>query len=98
MLLPIPIIADLHRIRQNRQAAIDKNNAIENRKRINHDYCVGDQMMIIVKDPTALGERGKGPFTITQIHANGTVTFLRNSEVFERINIRRIKPYYPSNG
>ena len=37
--------------------------------------------------------RAVGPFTIEQVHANGTVTIMRRPNVYERINIRRIIPY-----
>ena len=94
MLLPIPIITDLNILRSKRQAIIDQNNLRDNRRRRNHDYVVGDQIMLIKNDPAALEDRNKGLYTITQVHANGTVTFMRNEEVFERINVRRIKPYY----
>ena len=94
MLLPIPIIANLQFLREKRQAVIDKNNLRDNRRRRTHDYAVGDQILILVSDPKALSTRTTGPYVITQVHANGTVSFLRNNEVFERINIRRIKPYY----
>ena len=94
MLLPIPIIANLQFLREKRQAVIDKNNLRDNRRRRTHDYAVGDQILILVSDPKALSTRTTGLYVITQVHANGTVSFLRNAEVFERINIRRIKPYY----
>ena len=95
MLLPIPIVVNLQMLRQRRQILIDKNNLRENRRRKQHDYNIGDQMMIIAYKPNALDdERGKGPYAITQVHVNGTVSYMLNEEVIDRINIRRIKPYY----
>ena len=94
MLLPIPIITDLTLLRQKRQAIIDRNNLQENRRRRTHDYTVGDQILVLKKDPAALEARAEGPFTIFQVHSNGTVSFFRKANVIERINIRRIKPYY----
>lgn len=94
MLLPIPIISDLAHLRTKRQATIDKNALNENRRRKSHEYNVGDQIAILAYNPNALEARATGPFVITQVHTNGTVSFLRNEEVIERINIRRIKPYY----
>jgi hypothetical protein len=40
-----------------------------------------------------LDDRGQGPFSIIQVHANGTVTFQRTTgmHITERINIRHIK-------
>ena len=48
--------------------------------------------MIIADRPDKLDERATGPYTVQQAHANGTVTTLRDENVYERINIRRIKP------
>ena len=97
MLLPIPIIVNLQLLREKRQAIIDQNNLKENKRRRQHDYTVGDQMMIIAFKPHALQDRAKGPYTITQVHSNGTVSYLLNQETIDRINIRRIKPYYAVN-
>ena len=38
--------------------------------------------------------RYHGPYPIQQVHNNGTVTILHQPNITERINIRRIKPYY----
>ena len=35
-----------------------------------------------------------GPYAITQVHTNGTVTIRLSDNVTERINIRWIKPYH----
>ena len=94
MLLPIPIITDLQLLRHRRQVLIDKNNLRENKRRRHHDYAIGDQFLILAFKPNALEERAKGPYTITQVHNNGTVSYGLNEEVIDRINIRRIKPYY----
>ena len=94
MLLPIPIITDLQNIRTRRQRQIDLDHLRNNRRRRYTDYLVGQQMMILNKNPDALEARATGPFAITQIHTNGTVSFMRRNNVIERINIRRIKPYF----
>ena len=61
------------------------------------DYKVGQGILILSKiqhkgklEPAVLNE---GHWPITQIHANGTVTILRNNYV-ERINIRQIRPFF----
>jgi hypothetical protein len=46
-----------------------------------------------VHDPTKLGERTEGPYTINIVHVNGTVTIELSPGVTERINVRRIIPY-----
>ena len=57
------------------------------------DYKPGDQILILTNYFTALQDCGIGPFTITQVHTNGTITFQRTPHIVERINIRRVKPY-----
>ena len=77
MLLPIPILTDFNLIRQRRQAVIDENNRRANLRRRFHDYHIGDQVLIFVHDPTKLQDRAHGPYPITDVHVNGTVTIQR---------------------
>ena len=93
MFLDIPLLANLHVIRQNRQRLIDENLRRENLKRRSYDYQVGQEVLVLIPNPSKLEPRAIGPFTIAQVHTNGTVSILRNPHVRERINIRRIKPY-----
>ncbi len=97
MLLPIPIIVNLQTLREKRQALIDQNNLKENQRRRQHDYNIGDQILILAYKPGALDERAKGPYTISQVHTNGTVSYMLNNAVIDRINIRRIKPYHSAS-
>jgi transposase InsO family protein len=88
MILDIPIIADLELLRQRRQAAIDTNLIRANRRRISHDYQVGDMVLILAYKPDKLQPRvAAGPFPITIVHSNGTVTIQRSPLVSDRINI-----------
>ena len=94
MILDIPLVADLELIRQNRQALIDEQLIRANRRRISHDYQPNDEVLILAYKPDKLAPRAIGPFCITAVHTNGTVTMIqRNAAVTERINIRRIRPY-----
>jgi hypothetical protein len=93
MLLPIPIIADYNNLRNRRQTLIDENNRRENLRRRFRDYEPGDEVLKIVYNPATLQERAIGPFVIQQVHVNGTLTILRANDVYERINIRRVRPY-----
>ena len=94
MLLPIPIISDMQRIRTRRQLLTDNAAIAENNRRRFHDYHVGDQMTIKVTDPGPLDERNGAVLTITNVHTNGTVSYLKNINTVSRINIRRIIPHY----
>ena len=58
------------------------------------DYKVGDEILLLLDNPTTLDDRGRGPYTIIQVHANGTVTFQCTMHITERINIRHIKPFH----
>jgi len=53
-------------------------------------------MEIMLDDPTGvkLNAKCKGPFTVSKVHSNGTVTICLKLNDFQRVNIRRIKPYY----
>ena len=93
MVLPIPLIANYENFRARRQARIDENSCKENLRRRFKDYTAGDEILILSYKPNKLEPRATGPFVITQVHANGTVTIQRNDHVYQRINIRRVKPY-----
>jgi putative ribosome biogenesis GTPase RsgA len=93
MLMNVPCIVDLEQMRAQRQQVADRNNLAENRRRRYKNYVVGDEVLIITHKPTKMAARATGPFVITQVHVNGTVTIQRRPNVFERISIRRIKPY-----
>ncbi len=41
-----------------------------------------------VHDPTKLGVRTEGPYTIERVHINGNLTILLREGITERINIR----------
>ena len=93
MILNIPLITDLLHLHERRQIIINDRLRRANLRRRTFDYQPGDEILILTTDPTTLRDRGIGPFTITQVHTNGTVTFQRTPHIVERINIRRIKPY-----
>ena len=97
MILDSPLITDLVAIRERRQAVIDDNLRRQNLKRRFFDYTVGQQILIKQIDPTKLGEQTCGPFQITQVHVNGNVTVQRAPHIFERVNIRRVVPFWLPN-
>jgi transposase InsO family protein len=96
MVLPIPLIANFELIRQRRQAMVDENNRRQNLRRRFYDYNVGDEVLIVDrnKNRPTLAPISIGPFVVQQSHVNGTVTILRAPNVYERINIRRLRPYH----
>ena len=93
MLLDIPLIADFELLRQRRQALINQQLIVANRKRISFDYQPGQQVLKAIRDPRKMDPSFEGPFAITRVHTNGTVTIRRAAGIEERLNIRRIRPY-----
>ena len=98
MLLNIPVVADLHFIEQKRQQLIQKNLERANRGRIRHyDYAIGNQVLKLIYQPKKLEPRTEGPFSITRVHVNGSVTIQKTPLTTERLNIRRVRPYFNRN-
>ena len=93
MVLNIPVLADFRLLQQRKEAVIRYNLLNENRKRISYDYAQGEQVLKLVYKPNKMEPRALGPYPITRVHTNGTVTIKLTNEVSERINIRQIKPY-----
>ncbi len=60
--------------------------------RISGENSMRDKVLLMTYDPTKLQDRGTGPYHITQVHVNGTVTILLAPGVLERINICRVRP------
>ena len=94
MVLDIPVVADWLTIQQHRQQLIDQRLIAANRKKISHDYQVGDEILKLAYNPGKLSSRAhECSYTIETVHTNGAVTIFLNPHVIERINIRRIRPY-----
>jgi transposase InsO family protein len=79
----------LHRIRQN--------NANENKTRREHIYKVGEEALLLQDPSRKHGEsRYKGPYLITAVHDNGTVTLQSSNPggaiVTQDWNIRQLSP------
>ena len=93
MLLNIKFLADWETIRLRKQKQVDTSTARENRFRVDHDYAVGDKVLLTDKDVhRKLNCPTKGPYEITQVYTNGTVRVSKGA-VNERVNIRRCTPY-----
>ena len=94
MFLPVKYVADWTRIRLQKQAVIDQSNKRENARRIDHVYKVGDRVLLTTpgKLPKVQSPR-TGPYQVVEVHNNGTVT-IRKGAVSQRVNIRRLMPYW----
>ena len=96
MILPVQTIADWECIRHRKQEMIHRNCLRENKHRKQFDWQPGMEILL-QEGGSKLQMRYIGPFRITKVHTNGTVTIQRNANLFQRVNIRRIKPYYQRN-
>ncbi len=95
MLFDIPYIADWNKIGDYRQHQTDLNTAQENKQRVDYDYKVGDKVLVR-KDGILRKTESRydsEPWTITSVHRNGTIRVERRTKS-ERINIRRVTPYF----
>jgi len=70
------LIKDLQLTNQWQQVIIDECLHCANFRHLSCDYKVGDKILILLLDnpTTTLDDHGLGPYSIIQVHANGTVT------------------------
>ena len=93
MFLNIPLIADWKAITARRKQHVNDNLRRANKKQRQYDYASGQKVLKKVHDPTKLGVRTSGPYTIERVHVNGTLSIELRPGVTERINIRRVIPF-----
>ena len=92
-ILNIKHVADWEHIRQRKQLRINHNKMRENMRRNNHQYKIGDKVLVKRKKNSKHELEFMGPFPITQINDNGTVPFQKGI-VNDATNICRIKPFF----
>ena len=78
-----------------RQRQTDLNTARENSKRVEWDQKVGDKVLVRKDGILRKGETKyfKDPWTITQVHTNGTIRIQRGTKS-ERLNNGRVTPFF----
>ena len=95
MLFDVPFIADWQKIGEYRQRQTDKNATRENKTQIDWDYQPGDKVLLrkdgILRKSESRYE--SDPWTITSVHTNGTIR-VQSGTKSERLNIRRVRPYF----
>ena len=85
--------ANWHLIIMQKQEAINKNNAKENSKRVQHKYKVNNQVLVKNQQSTKFGQDAYyGPWTIKEVRNNRTVKITKGV-VTDIHNIRNITPY-----
>jgi hypothetical protein len=95
MLFDVPFIADWSKIGEYRQKQTDKNTRRENDTRLDWDYQPGDKVLLR-KDGILCKAESRyesDPLTITSVHTNGTIR-VQHGTKSERLNIRRVTPYF----
>ena len=92
-ILNIEHVAYWEHIRQHKQLWINHNNMRENMRRNNHQYKVGDKILVKPKKNSKHELEFMGPFPITQINYNGTVRFQKGI-INDATNILRLKPFF----
>ncbi len=93
MFLNVPLTADWQAIAHTCEHHVDESLQRANRKRHQFDYAPEQQFLKKVHNPTKLGVRTEGPYTIERIQVNGNLTISLHEGMTERINIRRVLPY-----
>ena len=95
MFMPVSADIDWELIKQRKQERIRKSNSRENSKRIEHKYKRGDLITLektgIIRTLTLPRQ---GPYKVIKHHNNGSVTIEKEPFVTDRVNIRRVRPYY----
>jgi hypothetical protein len=74
MFLNVPLIADGQTIARTCEHHVNENLGCANRKRRQFDYAPGQQGLKKVHNPTKLGVRTEGPYTIERVHVNRDTT------------------------
>jgi hypothetical protein len=98
MLFRRAVSIDWTHVHQSRNNQTKASNNKENKTRVEKLYSIGDKVLITLdaderRERPKLDRPTKGPFTITAVHNNGTITINRGRYA-ETINIRRIKPFF----
>ncbi len=91
--LNMPLIADWQAIARTREHHVNENLRHANRKQHQFDYAPGQQVLKKVHNPTKLGVRMEGPYTIERVHVNGNLTIFLREGITECINTCRVLPY-----
>ena len=92
-ILNIKHVADWEHIRKRKQLQINHNNKRENMRQNNHQYKVGDEILVKRKKNSKHELEFMGTFPITQRNDNGMVRF-QKVIINDATNICRIKPFF----
>ena len=95
MIFNLATVIDWRVISARKQTQVDRDNLQGNARRVNYDYAVDDRVFVKNKGvQRKLDPIKQGPYTITEVHTNGTVWIQERRNFTERINIRRLEPFF----
>jgi hypothetical protein len=94
MIMDVTYKADIQLQNERRLQQIQIQNALENSKRIQHTYKIGDYVLLDKGKPlpTKLESKWDGPFKILKVRHNGTVVIQRHG-FSQVVSIRRLRPF-----
>ena len=94
MLLLVQFKADWAAIALRKQKRINDSNQKENQKCKEHEYREGDKVLLDRPGKIhKLSTPRLGPYEVVSVGTNGTCS-IRKGVVVQRVNIRRLTPYY----
>jgi len=94
MTLRTTMEANVELARQRRDAAINQNNARENRSRVAHSYKKGDWVLILSRHLDPKLQLHPGPFKVLSYDQSSGTLYIQRKHYVEPINIRNVRPYY----
>ena len=85
-------VADWEAITQHKQKMINENNTRENAKHLKYTYKIHDKVLLERDDAPRYESPYLGPFEVTDVFTNGTVT-IKKRATYEWVNVRRLIPF-----
>ena len=94
MIIQSVVIVDWGKIKELKRISAEKSNERENKSRLQHEYSVGDKLLIIISDiKSKMASPTERPYEICKVYQSGLVKIFRGNYK-EVIHIRRLKPYH----
>jgi hypothetical protein len=87
MFVNMPLIADWQAIAHTHEHHVNENLRHTNRKQSQFDYALGQQVLKKVHNPTKLGARMEGPYTIECVHVNCNIRSAKQDDIYGASNI-----------
>ena len=94
MMMRSLIEADMNLVKARRHKAIAQNNARENKRRIAHDYKIGDKVLILTNKLDPKLKLHEGPYTVTGFNRNNGTLHISRRNYRDSINVRLVRPYF----